>query len=128
MRIVFRVACIFFLTVMLTACTLDFPTTSLSASVARYANGGSEQKWNLTEQQIRALHEWFSRHQDGWSVSYVTFVPVNLVTLKHAGDVQSNVNVLRGGNIVVNTSDHQFIQKFDASEVQSLLATVEPSK
>jgi hypothetical protein len=113
---------------MLAACNLDFPTNSLSASAVRYSKGNPEQKWNLTEQKVRELHEWFSRHQDGWSVSYVTFVPVTLVTLTHAGDVRSSVNVLRGGHIVVNTSDHQFIQKFEESEVKSLVAIIEPSK
>ena len=70
MRLIYRTECIFSLTTMLAAGNFDFPANSLlTASVASYAKRKPQPKWSHTEQQVRALHEWFRKHQVGWSVS-----------------------------------------------------------
>jgi len=95
---------------MLAAGNFDFPANSLlTASVASYAKRKPQPKWSHTEQQVHALHEWFRKHQVGWSVSQVTFVAINLVTLAYVGDVRFNIYVLLGGHVNKNTPDHQFI-------------------
>ena len=70
MRLIYRTECIFFQTTMLAAGNFDFPANSLlTASVAGYAKRKPQPKWSHTEQQVHALHEWFRKHQVGWSVS-----------------------------------------------------------
>jgi len=55
---------------MLATGNFDFPANSLlTASVASYAKRKPQPKWSHTEQQVHALHEWFRKHQVGWSVS-----------------------------------------------------------
>ena len=116
---------LFLLATALAACKLELPPHPMSASVEQFNQGAPKKKWNLTEQQVELLGQWFSQHQTGWSTSYVTYVPAVLVRVVHSGGVQSSINVSSGGFVIVNAGDRQFTQKFEDPDARTLLAIVE---
>ena len=122
MKLILRIVFVALLMVGLSACTLELPAAA-SASAQRYANGSPTASWALNEKQLGAVAAWFDQHKSGWSQSPVTYVPGVYVQVRHANGSQSSINIWPQ-LVVVNSGGSQYVQRFEASELQNLLSAV----
>lgn len=112
-----------FLTLFLTGCELTLQQVS-SATLEHYEKGLALQAKELSQNQVRALSDWFSQHGSGWSLSVVSYVPALLVRAKHTDGETSTINIMTN-LVVVNNRGRQYQQLFTPSELAEMRRIVE---
>ena len=112
-----------FLALSLAGCKFSLPQVS-SATVEQYQTGRPLQAKELSPKQVRALTDWFSQHDSGWSSSVVSYVPTLLIRAKHTDGDTSVINIMSGMVVVYNRSG-QYQQQFSQSELSAIHSIVE---
>ncbi len=107
----------------LAGCKLALSQVS-SATLEQYGAGRLLQARELTPSQVHALSDWFSRHETGWSSSFVSYVPALVVRARHADGDTSVVDIDSTMLIVYNRSG-QYQQHFTPDELAEVLRIVE---
>jgi hypothetical protein len=107
---------------VLVSCRIDVPEIQAGRGEL-YENGRPVKTWQLNQQQLRALSQWLSSHQSGWTPSVVDFVPVLQITLQHKDGASSGMNI-RTQNVIVYGTPGQFVQGFSTQELSGLRALV----
>ena len=104
---------------LLTGCTVDVPPAT-SATVSYYDRGAPVKTWKLTEAQLRSLSQWLKQHPSGWSPSFVSYYPSVYVTIQHANQEQSSINI-SPIKVILNSTGNQVEQSFDPLIIKALL-------
>lgn len=112
-----------FLAFFLAGCEFTLPQVS-SVTIEQYGTGRPLHTRELSPNQVRALTDWFSLHDTGWSSSVVSYVPTLQIRAKHPDGDTSVINIMSNMVVVYNRSG-QYQQQFTPSELAEIRRIVE---
>ena len=110
------------LSAAISGCTLDVPQ-STEAQVVINAGKSDEQRSMLSSGQRNRLSDWLSKHQTGWSKSYVTYAPATELRLKHADGSVSVINIT-SSKVIAYGNFGQYEQAFPQETMSQLWSAI----